>query len=113
MVNTLVSRSPRSVTDREPLTNKCYVWPQMKSRRASGLLHSLGPMDVDRDVIGVMLDRDGKPCLKLGQLSTCKRIHVEALNPFRGGGDCGKSISVWENFDGLLVCEKWTISSNS
>lgn len=69
--------------------------------------------DIDRDVIGVMLDRDGKPYLKLGQVSTCKRIHVEALKPLRGGGDCGKSISVWENFDGLLVCGKWRISSNS
>jgi hypothetical protein len=70
-------------------------------------------MDIDRDVIGVMLDRDGKPYLKLGQVSTCKRIHGEALKPLRGGGDCGKSISVWENFDGLLVCGEWTISSNS
>jgi hypothetical protein len=101
----------RSVADREPLTDKCYVWPQLKSRRASGLLHSLGSMDIDRDVIGVMLDRDGKPYLKLGQVSTCKRIHVEALKPLRGGGDCGKSISVWENFDGLLVWREWAISA--
>jgi hypothetical protein len=60
-----------------------------------------------------MLDGDGKPYLKLGQVPTCKRFHTEALKPLRGGGDCGKSISVWENFDGLLVCEGWTMSSNS
>jgi hypothetical protein len=70
-------------------------------------------MDAEHDGVCVMLDRDGKPYLKLGQVSTCKRIHVEALKPLRGGGDRGKSISVWENFDGLLVCGEWTISSNS
>ena len=55
-------------------------------------------MDIDRDVIGVMLDREGKPYLKLGQVSTCTRIHVEALKPLRGGGDCGKNHFCKEEF---------------
>lgn len=60
MVEKLVSRNPCYYeTDRDPLTGKCYVWSQVKSRRASHLLHSPEPMGVDDDVIGVTPGSDG------------------------------------------------------
>jgi hypothetical protein len=51
-------------------------------------------MDVDHDVIGVKVNRDGKPFLKHEKFTTRKRIHVEAFTPLRGGAGCGKTISV-------------------
>jgi len=50
-------------------------------------------MDVDHDVIGVKLDRDGSPFLKHGKFTARERIHVEAFKPLRGRAGCGKTIS--------------------